>query len=272
MVRKLMKHELRAILRVLMWFMLAVLLVSVLARVVFELVGRYDISLLPDEALPQENISMMLGTMFSAMSVGVFWFLSVTALLAAGTVMCLVRFFKSLFTGEGYMTFSLPVTPTKLLIAKFLSAFIVTVCCWCEVILSVFIVLPTNTLIPAMGTLFNVYLPYLFAFLASSPLLCVEAILLLLVLIPVGLVYLFLIASIGQLFTKGRVIITIALYYGVSFLLGNLLSFLLIPVLQLGMISEHLILWVAIVLIAAFDVGGFFVIRYLLSRKVNLVV
>ena len=101
----------------------------------------------------------------------------------------------------------------------------------------------------------------------------IEIVLLVIALIPMGLVYLFLILSIGQLFTKGRVIITIALYYGASFAIGTVLSILLIPILQLGFtLSGHIIIWAFILLFAAFDVVGFFVIRYILSHKVNLVV
>ncbi len=46
------------------------------------------------------------------------------ALMFVASIGSIVRFYKSLFTGQGYMTFSLPVSVTKLLIAKLLSAII----------------------------------------------------------------------------------------------------------------------------------------------------
>ncbi len=266
MVGKLMKHELRAIFRVLMWFMIAVGLLSVLARIVFEMSANMDM-----EGVGPVSVGSVFGLALANLSTGSFWYLSVLALSVAGAVTCLVRYFKSLFTGEGYLTFSLPVTPTQLLVSKFLSALVVTVVCDAEIVLSVLIGLPTATFNSILETLSPLW-PSLSAFLSSEPLLVVEFVLLAIVLIPTGLVYLFLIASVGQLFTKGRVIITIGLYYGSSFALGLLLSFFLIPIVQLGMISGHLVIWLFILLIAAFDVGGFFLIRYILKNKVNLVV
>ena len=263
MVGKLMKYELRAIMRVLMWFMIAVALLSIAARGVFELQNAYGAA---------DNGRWVVWRVLSSYSTASFWFCSLVALSVAGTVMCLVRYFKSLFTGEGYMTFSLPVTPTQLLVAKFLSALIVTVACEAEIVLSIFIALPTQAAASLMGELFSSIFPQLSAFFASEPLLAAELAVLSVVLIPAGLVYLFLIASIGQLFTKGRVIITIGLYYGASFALSLLLSIFLVPIVQLGVLSGHLVMWLFILGVAAFDVGGFFAIRYILSRKVNLVV
>ncbi len=262
-----MKHELRAIFRVLMWFMIAVALLSVLTRVTLELVHP-----LSGTVSGPVVGSAAIGLTLMRFSITSFWYLSVAALSAAGSVMCLVRFFKSLFTGEGYMTFSLPVTPTKLLVSKFLSAFIVTIACLLEIVLSVLIAFPFEE-ITILWNEISVALSEISAFLSMDPLFTTELVLLLVVMIPMGLVYLFLIASIGQLFTKGRVIITIALYYGASFLIGIVLSVLLIPLLQIGyVLSMHVVMWAFIVLIAAFDVGGFFIIRYILSHKVNLVV
>ena len=264
MVGKLMKHELRAIFRVLMWFMIAVALLSVLMRVTLELVHPFS--------GPVVVGSSAIGLTLMRFSITSFWYLSVAALSCAGSVMCLVRFFKSLFTGEGYMTFSLPVTPTQLLVSKFLSAFIVTISCLVEIALSVLIAVPFEEFSILWNDI-SFVLPEISAFLSAEPLFTTELVLLLVVMIPMGLVYLFLIASIGQLFTKGRVIITIALYYGASFLIGIVLSVLLIPLLQLGYtLSMHIVMWAFIALIAAFDVGGFFIIRYILSHKVNLVV
>lgn len=268
MVGKLMKHELRTIFRVLMWFMIAVVLLSVFARIAFELT---------DTQMPGDGTFVLegpaeIGLILSTASTVLFWYFSVLALSVAGIVTVLVRYFKSLFTGEGYMTFSLPVTPTQLLIAKFLSALVVTVVCGTEIVLSALIAIPTQVIAELLSDL-SLALPQISAFFASSPLLTVEIVLLVIAAIPTELVYLFLIASIGQLFTKYRVLITIGLYYGASFAIGILFSILLVPILQLGItVSGHLVMWAFILLLTAFDVGGFFVIRYILSHKVNLVV
>lgn len=262
MVGKLMKHELRAIFRVLMWFMIAAALLSVLARVIFALHA--------DERAGGAGGAILTLATVSVLS---FWYLSMIALLFAGTLLCLVRYFKSLFTGEGYMTFSLPVTPTKLLIAKFLSAFIVTCVCTAEIVLCVFIALPWGGMMGNLLEFLADSIAGLWGHYFNEPLYIAEMVLIIIVSLPASLVYLFLVASIGQLFSKHRVGLTLLLYFGSSFALSMAYSILLVPLLMLtDLLSPHFLIWLAIVLIAGFDVGGFFLIRYILSRKVNLVV
>lgn len=263
MVGKLIKHELRALLRVLMWFMLAVVLLSVFARIFLEEMPFVDYTA-GGTFFP---IAITLGTI----TIVSFWYISVVALSVAGMITCLVRFFKSLFTGEGYLTFSLPVTPTQLLVSKFLSALIVSLISWVAIGLSVLIAIPAYV-VTNVWTQLDVVLPELWALLSSEPLYITEFVLLFVAAIPAGFLYLFLVASVGQLFTKGRIIITIALYYGTSFVLESVLSILLIPLMQIVSISPHILLWLAIVFVIGFDIGSFFIIRYILNRKVNLVV
>lgn len=258
MVGKLMKHELRAILRVLMWFMIAVALLSALVRIFAELDANVDLN---------DSITLAIAQTTAT----TFWYLSLFALGFAGTIMCLVRYFRSLFTGEGYMTFSLPVSPTKLLVAKFLSALVVTVACFAEIAVCLFIALSgreTQYLLEDLSAFFET----VGEFYRSYPSLAAEATVLAVVAIPSEIVYLFLVASIGQLFTKHRVGITFFLYYASAFLLGMLSSLLLTPYILTANVSPHLLLCLGIVFVTAFDVGGFFIIRYILTRKVNLVV
>ncbi len=261
MVKKLMKHDLSAIYRVLVWFLLAAILLSVLVRVTLEVSLRLE---------PTQENYLPLGLMFASSASVTFWLLSMFALSYAGLILCAVRFFKSLFTGEGYMTFSLPATPTQLLVAKFLSSLIATLSCYAAIVLGVFIALPFQTVGGAMEALGS-FFSEMFTYFSAEPFLAVEIVILLLLVIPMGLLYLFLVASIGQLFNKARVAITIALYYGSTFVVSFFFSFLLLPLTMTGA-NPHVLLCLLIVLTAAFDVGSFFIIRYLLSRKVNLVV
>lgn len=261
MVGKLMKYELKALYRVLLWFILAVVLLSGVTRIILEA------ALLGEGAEEGWNVGYFLSSFFSTS----LWYLAVFALSVAGMIVCVVRYFRSLFTGEGYMTFSLPVTPTQLLLAKFFSALIVTLTCYAAIALSFFIAMPMDRVQQFWSDLSGA-LPQIFDALAAEPLFAFELVLLAIVCIPTSFLYLFLIAGIGQLFTKGRVIITIALYYGSSTALSTAFSMLLFPMIEFGAHSGHLLMWLFIIGILAFDVAAFFVTRYLLSRKVNLVV
>lgn len=261
MVKKLMKHELIALFRILVWIMAAVILLGILARIGFE-----------TTKFTGDNIKNGFG-IGAALSTGLITFAWATGLMAlfyVAVILSLVRFFRSLFTGEGYLTFSLPATPTQLLVAKFLSALIATAACVAVAIISIAIALPANawnTLIERICDLWGIFGEYL----ASDPLIAIELVLMNLAALPSGLLYLYLIASIGQLFTKGRVGITVALYFGVSEVLGVLFSLFIVPIIMTG-ISAHGFLWAMIIVLVGFDVGSFFLIRYILMRKVNLVV
>ena len=104
MVKKLYKHEFPAWLRVLPIFFGVTLLTAAFHRVlqIFEVNSiYYDIV----------NVSAI-----------VLYAVSVLVCLAAPTVFGIVRFYKNLFTGEGYLSFTLPVTAAQHIWVKTLTA------------------------------------------------------------------------------------------------------------------------------------------------------
>lgn len=245
MVGKLMKHELYALSRVLVWFMGGVLLLGAILRICLEAVQTSG-----------SESAVAIGLVLSTTLLVLLFFAAVSAMNFAAALLSVVRYFKSLFTGEGYLTFSLPVTPSKLLIAKFLSALIMSVLCTLSALLSVLIALPSRVYL-AFFENFPEILGGLLELISAHPLSAVEIVLFLLVLIPCPLLYLYLIASIGQLFTKARVAITIGLYYGASFLLSMVFTTFLFPILLILRIPVHVLAFLAIGLVAAFDVASF---------------
>lgn len=257
MVKKLIKHELIALFRTLVWLMGAVLLLGVLARICLEL----------GVSKSTEDFSL------SVVFVMIFWVFSVMALLFSAVVLSVARYFQSLFTGEGYLTFSLPVTPTQLLVGKFLSALIASVACFVVIVLSILVAIPSYLWTSIFETnVFGTLFSYLGSLLSSDPLSVLEFVLMGIASIPAGLLYLYLVASIGQLFTKGRVAITIVLYYGVSFVLSFVLNLLPMSLMDALVAVPHLMPWLEIIALIGFDIGSFFIIRYILLHKVNLVV
>lgn len=85
-----MKHELKALFRVLLYLGIVV--------VIFSCIGRLLIATDPHGYI---------GIIFSVIAI----YLSLIVFCAA-YISSIVQFSRSMFTGEGYMTFSLPVTPT----------------------------------------------------------------------------------------------------------------------------------------------------------------
>lgn len=258
MVKKLMKHELMALFRVLVWWIGAVLLLSVLVRLSYELI------FIPLSDAPYFNESFIFLLFFA-------WAAAIFVLAFASIFVSAARFFRSLFTGEGYMTFSLPVSATQLLLSKLLSAFIAFLACMAAIVLSIFIAFPMRGLTGDIEII-----PTLFEDLISSylhdPLGMTERIVFLIVSVPAGILYCDLISSISQLFTKRRGLVFVLMLFGISFALSYLYALIFEPLIMLMNASGHLLSWIEIGLCAAFDVAAFFVIRFILMHKVNLVV
>ena len=111
------------------------------------------------------------------------------------------------------------------------------------------------------------------AYFATDPLLATELIVLLISVIPMSMLEFYLIASVGQLFTKSRKGMTALIAIGGIFVLSLLSVLVYQPILEACEgVSPHLPIWIMIIVNFAVDVGCFLIVRYILSHKVNLIV
>ncbi len=89
-----------------------------------------------------------------------------------------------------------------------------------------------------------------------------------------GLLLIYLVISVGQLFTAHRKMITFSI--AIVFLLivlPILNTYCLQKILNAAAhVSFHLSNWIQIIVYLAIDVGSFFAVRYILKNKVNLIV
>ncbi len=248
-----MKHELIALFRALLYVGAIVLVMAILTR----------IGIIVDSSVFVEISSVLL-------VFGVF------ILLACAFITSIARFWSSFFTGEGYMTFSLPATPAQILIAKMLSALVAM---FFGVIVAIVAVL-----IATLGTSVDIlriiaefsweYIQMIASYLSSDPLVAVEAVVLVISAIPMTLLFFYLIMSIGQLFTKGRKGLTFVMFIGAYWVVSILEILLYDPFLEFLLESGglHAWLWVQIGVNFALDFGMFFIVRYILLHKVNLII
>lgn len=258
MVKKLIKHELIALFRIVYIPAVAAVALAVLLRISIAIngdSGETDVSW----------FIVMLTTSY------------ICALGATSLVcffMSVSRFYKSLFSGEGYMTLSLPVTASQLIWAKLISALVVmlfgTVACILSALVF-FIGLPAD-FYASLGQFFGEIWQGLGMAFQQEPLAAFELALLGLVSIPAGILLSYLVISVAQLFTvKSRNLIMVFLIFGGIFLLNMLGSAILSPFFRLISVSPHLALWILIVIVSAADVGSFFIVRYILTHKVNMI-
>lgn len=251
MVGKLIKHELYSTLRIAAIPAVVMVLLAILSRVTLE--------------TSSEEVAIVL-VMFYA------FFLMAT--LCIGFWFGIYSFYQSLFTGTGYLTLSLPVTPDQLIWSKLLSAIAVMFASIIVCILSAcifFIGLPTEIL-EQIAYVFSRLWELIRYFASAEPLIFIEFIILGIISIPMSFLIFYAVMSVGQLFTvKNRKGIAILLYVGLMFV-WNILYSTVINDIQLKMteISIHLTMWVDIVAVAAVDVGCYFLVRYIIKNKINL--
>ena len=254
MVIKLMKHELRALFRIVLYLGIATLGLTIIGRL-----------------LMLGDPESVLGILFCVIGI----YLGLIVVLS-GFIWSVRQFYSSLFTGEGYMTFSLPVTPMQIIWSKLLSALIMSL--FGSVIFlasfSIFATALPPEAIQEYGQIFAQLFDALGTYFASDPLLAVEAVIQFILLLPMELLFFYAVISVGQLFTKGRKWITFTIgFVALVIVLPILTGYCLDPILEAASrVSVHLSSWISIILYAGIDVGCFFLIRYILSHRVNLIV
>lgn len=260
MVKKLMKHELFALFRILLFFAVAVMVLAIAGRILIYF------------AFSAANESPSLATL--TIFVITFYMLAISTFAFVAYILGIRRFYKTLFTGEGYMTLSLPATASQLIWAKLLSALIgvLFAAAVSTLSLTVFLVGWDVATMQEIAEVFSFISEGIKLLAQTEPLVLVEAIVLTLIILPMGLLVVFAIISIGQLFTNRRKLATFLIFLGAYFFGNTIISMLLVPIIGvMANLSVHLIVWIYIAICAAIDVGCFFLIRYILKNKVNLI-
>ena len=140
-MRKMLKHDLKAVWPV--WRIIAplVLLIAVLSGVFVRLAS----SEVAYEIIPT-NLQWVM--MITASLLTSFWPLAISSFVIVILILIVIRYYRNFFTDEGYLTFTLPVSRTKLLNSKILMAFI-----WMGATISVCVIAYVAfTLILSVGT------------------------------------------------------------------------------------------------------------------------
>lgn len=268
MLKKLLKYDFRALAKYLIPCYLAIAALSVISCVLFEIA----------EGASSSETAVKAATAFwSLLSLGV------SASSVVSVIAVVSWFYKNLFSGEGYLTLSIPATPEEQLLSKLVSAFTAT--------LLTSIITELAQLLayaPTLGTEYYVEqstFAQLFKVCMNSnlpALAFVEFFVFIFFLMLFSIQMYFVCICLGQMVTsKNRIGAAIGFYFAFSFGLGLILSFTMVDFLfdfLLGggwleffrSAGMHGLLWLGILVVAAADVGEFFLERYILKRKVNL--
>lgn len=154
-------------------------------------------------------------------SIGVYFaVVGMSAFSLFGTVLVFIRYFKNFFTDEGYLTFTLPVKRSQLLLSKFITSMLVNVATIIVFIVDVMVLFCvgewqnnpierlTKFLVQEFGDIFDS---------AYNFIITLEAIIAILAAIAVFCIFMFFCITFGSTITRrAKVITSIGIFYGAS--------------------------------------------------------
>ncbi len=263
MVKKLFKHEINSYLRFMLPLYIALLGVAALARVVqfFETQSIvYYLVLIPMIVI--FCIAIFTGFILTTWSI-------------------ILRFYRHLFSGEGYLTLTLPVTPTQHIGVKLVTGVIFEALTLLVSLLSVVILLSGDVLVE-VGKVIAYLLPYATEELGVNvALYAVEVIVLMVFGMFSSVLLYYACIAIGQTFSKNRALAALCIYFGYSFAMGIVstvvqavaapfLNTILEAVVNNPTVVVHVSLLGALTLSVVQGIVCFFIVRYVMKKKLNL--
>lgn len=218
MLRKLLKYEFRATGRLLWIVYAAMLLLSLAANLSFRLISRPTTT----------SILNILGWLLI-----VFWGLALVIGIVMTIVLLIKRFHQNLLTDEGYLSFTLPVTPHQLVLSKLISAVV-----WMVVSFVVLLLCLLGSGLPNKLTGYHdvIQLSRWLLHLLATPqaaLIAAEVFILLIVGIATSLLQFYSAMSIGYGFSNHKGLYSVLIYF-VEYFAVNILQTL---VLNCGLIA-----------------------------------
>ncbi len=265
MVKKLYKHEIEAYLRVWVPMQLILLGIALFTR---------GIRLFESHTIAYDIIN---GSSIFIFAVAVIVSIGLTG------VFTIVRFYKNLFTGEGYLSFTLPVTPTQHILTKLFTAFAFEVATVLIALLAASVVMAGDVFVEVMKAI-----GYLWGLLQSNlqtkPILyAIEIVVMLAVTSMSNTLLYYACISLGQLFKKNRLLAAVGVYFGyyaISQVFSTILTVigtftaLFVNIEDIFLYhTEEALHWLfcgSTAWTALLGVAYAFLIRYILRNKLNL--
>lgn len=265
MLRKLLKYEIKATARI--FLPLYAVLFSI------ALINRLISFISPLAVQAPKIISMII---YITILVGMF---------VITFVMMLQRFYKNLLSEEGYLMFTLPTLPWKLIVSKLFIAIMWTIASGLAAYISISIIFMDFTGISSLFTALIEFGGELYTlFGLSSFIFAAEILLMILMSLASGILILYASMAIGHLFNRHKILASIGAFIALStitqilfILLARIFSSLHIHDILLDTtnflnleVTVHLGIWFAIFAIGLLATGYFVITNYILSNRLNL--
>lgn len=201
MVKKLLKHEATYYSRTLIIYEIVLFSLAFFARILM---------FFESDTVPYVLLQGMSFILFG---------LSVFGCIMMAVVTSVVRFYKNLFTTEGYLTFSLPVSTHQHIFAKLIAALVYNIVVFISTILAFMVSISGDLLtevFKAISYLFGKILPEVASteFIVNLIIYIVEFIIISIVSVACNLLLYYCCIAIGQTAKKNRILAAVGTYFG----------------------------------------------------------
>jgi hypothetical protein len=208
--------------------------------------------------------------------------LYILILIAVGVavmIYLIVRFYRNLFTDEGYLMNTIPVKPYELILSKLIVSFVWTIVNLVCTMISIFILVLSQSSLPDILEIWNEAFSY---FLTEMGMKLSGLIALGIFGGIVSILYMFLMfytsIAIGQTVRNHKVLFSLAAYVVLYIICQIISSLVLLPFgffTLVGSTNEFHIafvpmMWLSYVISAILMVIYFFITNYIMSKKLNL--
>lgn len=273
MVRKLIRYDFQSYFRLLFPVQLIILGIALLNRIIqfFE----------PPTGAPDIAASAYQAGFVATL---VLYIVSIIVCFVMTVIVGIVRFYQGMYTNEGYLMHTLPVTPTQHIFAKLLTSVIFFLGSVLAAFLSFMIITAGQVNIEV----FKAFFYFMNRYIQSSGFDGVLYILEILLLLCVSLFHIFIkfyfCLSVGQLAKRKKVLLAFGVFFGIyaakqiigtvlivtMTLSRNLISLISNWLSAYGPLAMHIMIWISIVIYSAAALVYFFITRYIMSKKLNL--
>lgn len=269
MVKKLLKHELIYYFRI-FGLLLPLVLVFSLAVRVFGWLNNGNIF---TEIIYYSSVLMLV--------------ISCIALFILATAISIVRFYKNMYSAEGYLTFTLPVTNRQHIFVKLLVATLCKFSCLLAVLLGALIAFAGQNFWQNLGNFFlNIGELYQLCGVFNGIVYTVELLLIFLFSSLSATLLYYACITVGQTAKKNRILMAVAayfVYYIITQIIGTVLTVIVTVIsmsdalmqafswiLDYPRFAAHMGLFIATLISAAIALLFWFITEYIMTKKLNL--
>lgn len=222
MLGKLLKHEFKATARLFFPVFILVTAISVAVRFLADIL--YDINY--DGTQAGEIFSVIIAFIFGAALV-----IGIICLILSGPAISLYRFYKNVYTDEGYLTNTLPVKPVSILASKLITGIVWTIVSGAIVVLC-FLILASSSRIILFFDDDNIYesayYNAFFDFILDNIWFIISFMIFGLISVTMSISSVYVSVSIGNLANRHKVLISIAVYFFLTIVLGMAIGIILV--------------------------------------------